>query len=507
MFKTILNIFRVPELRNKVLFTLMMLAIFRIGHSVPIPGIDQEAFLTTEQRQLIKAEEELERVKAAAASGQMTDEQVKAAEATVAEKQKAVNQAKNETDNSAAGRLATYVSIFSGGNLSHSTIFGLGVMPYISASIIFQLLATVVPSLEKLQKEGEAGRRKINEWTRYSTVPIAAMQAWFWLGAMGPDKIQQTWQGPMFWITGVTALTAGCIFLMWIGEQIDEYGLGQGISLIIMAGIVCRMPAALNALYSNLDMTGQGISGSFGPGTVLALAASFVFVIATAILITQAQRRIPIMQAKHVRGRRVMGGSKQFLPLKVNIGGVMPIIFAQSLMLFPGMAIGGLNSWVHSGNSSSWASRTVDFLNVNFQHGHFLYVMVELAMIFFFAFFWTTVQFKPKEIANNLRDHGSFIPGLRPGKRTADYLEKVMMRMTYVGAAFLCMIAIVPTIAAVYMGVSYEIAAFLGGTGLLIVVSVVLDMVQRIETNLLTRNYAGFLGAGEGGKRIKGRNG
>ncbi len=505
MFKTLINVFRVPELRNKVLFTLMMLAIFRIGHSVPIPGVDQWEFLSTEAKAVETAKTALRNAKA---SGDQTAIATAQQEVDRAEAAKASSE--NETDNSAGGRLMTYVSIFSGGNLSHSTIFGLGVMPYISASIIFQLLATVLPSLEKLQKEGEAGRRKIQEWTRYSCVPIAAMQAYFWLGTMGDGKILASRDGPMFWITGVIALTAGCIFLMWIGEQIDEYGLGQGISLIIMAGIVCRMPAALSMLWSNLDMSGQGGQGgqgTYGPGTVIALALGFVFVVATAILVTQAQRRIPIVQAKHTRGRRVYGGAKQFLPLKVNIGGVMPVIFAQSLMLFPGLLLGWLDGVARSQGGSGWFSSAVAFVNLHFSHGHFLYVITEMAMIFFFAFFWTTVQFKPKEIANNLRDYGSFIPGLRPGKRTADYLEKVMMRMTYVGAAFLCLIAVVPTIAYAYLGINYEIAAFLGGTGLLIVVSVVLDMVQRIETNLLTRNYAGFLGAGEGGKRIKGRQG
>jgi preprotein translocase subunit SecY len=463
MIKTLINVFRVPELRNKVLFTLMMLAIFRIGHSVPIPGIDQTAMNAAMQKQ--------------SESGQ----------------------------DSAAARLAAYVSLFSGGNLSHSTLFGLGVMPYISASIIFQLLGTVVPAMEKMQKEGESGRRKIQEWTRYATVPIAALQAWFWLGSMGRDMIQTTWQGPLFWVTGVLALTAGCIFLMWIGEQIDEYGLGQGISMIIMAGIVCRMPDALSLLYNSLNFTGApNPTANMGPGKLLLLIGSFVFVVATAILVTQAQRRIPIMQAKHVRGRRVMGGSKQFLPLKVNIGGVMPVIFAQSLMLFPGLLLGYLGAMFAQSGSS--VGNFIGFLNQQFSPGAFLYVITEVAMIYFFAFFWTTIQFKPKDIANNLRDYGSFIPGLRPGKRTADYLERVMMRMTYVGAAFLCMIAVVPTVMFYFLEIPYAITAFLGGTGLLIVVSVVLDIVQRLETNLMTRNYAGFLGAGEGGKRIKGRN-
>ncbi|MGC4032701.1 MAG: preprotein translocase subunit SecY [Tepidisphaeraceae bacterium] len=463
MFKTFINVFRVPELRNKVLFTLLMLAIFRIGHAIPIPGLDQD---------------------------QMQE---------IAKKQQ-------ENQDSAGARLAAYVSLFSGGNLSHGTLFGLGVAPYITASIIFQLLTTVVPSLEKLSKEGETGRRKIQEWTRYACVPIAAMQAAFWLRALGSDSIQSTWNGPVFWVTGIVALTAGCIFLMWIGEQIDEYGLGQGISLIIMAGIVCRMPDAIRELWATTSFSGiADATRPVGPGRLIVLIALFIFVVATAILITQAQRRIPIMQAKHTRGRRVYGGQKQYLPLKVNIGGVMPVIFASSLMLFPGLLLGYLQSVMASQNMSNWFSKTINFLNGEFGHGRFLYVVTEMAMIYFFAFFWTTVQFKPKEIANNLRDYGSFIPGLRPGKRTADYLEKVMMRMTYVGAGFLCLIAVVPTIAMTQLKINPNIAQFLGGTGLLIVVSVVLDMVQRIETNLLTRNYAGFLGAGEGGKRIKGR--
>ncbi|MGN6504377.1 MAG: preprotein translocase subunit SecY [Tepidisphaeraceae bacterium] len=463
MLKSIINVFRVPDLRNKILFTLLMLAIFRVGHSLPIPGIDQDA---------MKAQ---------------------------ADKMKG-------NDTSAAARFAAYASLFSGGSLSHGTLFGLGVMPYISASIIFQLLTTVVPSLEKLSKEGESGRRKIQEWTRYATVPIAAMQGAFWLRSLGPDMIESTWNGPLFWVTGVLALTAGCVFLMWIGEQIDEYGLGQGVSLIIMAGIICRMPNALQLLYSQLNFKGAiDPSATIGPGKLLVLVVAFVFVIAMTILVTQAQRRIPIVQAKHTRGRRVYGGQKQYLPLRVNIGGVMPVIFAQSLMLFPGVILGWLAGQISAENATGPFAQVINFLNAQFYYGQFLYVVTEIVMIFFFAFFWTTVQFKPKEIANNLRDYGSFIPGLRPGKRTADYLEKVMMRITYVGAAFLCLIAVVPTIAGRYLRIDMNITQFLGGTGLLIVVSVLLDIVQRIETNLLTRNYAGFLGGGEGGKKIKGR--
>jgi preprotein translocase subunit SecY len=471
MIKTFINIFRVPELRNKVLFTLFMLAIYRIGYHVPLPGVDQRSI---------------------AALSEQT------------------------SDSSAASRLATYVSIFSGGSLSQSTIFGLGVMPYISASIIFQLLTTVVPSLEKLQKEGETGRKKIQEWTRYTTVPLALVQAVIWMrymlhpgGSATPLVHPYFAQHPyQFWFMGLTALVAGCVFLMWLGEQVDEYGLGNGVSLIILAGIVARMPSAIVTLISEANFTqSASAGGNMGPGKILFLIFAFVFVIAGSILITQAQRRIPIQQAKHMRGRRIYGGQRQYLPLRVNHGGVMPIIFAQSLMLFPQMLLPAIQGWVvNAGWSSTGFGTFVAFLNNEFGRGAFFYIMCEMVMIYFFAYFWTTVQFQPKEMANQLRDYGSFIPGLRPGKRTADYLERVMQRITYVGAAFLCILAAVPTALSHIMDINPQVAQFLGGTGLLIVVSVALDMVQRIEANLLMRNYGGFLsGPGQKGKRIKGR--
>jgi preprotein translocase subunit SecY len=474
MFKTFANIFRVPELRNKVLFTLFMLAIYRLGYHVPLIGTDQTNFA-----------------------------------ALAAQQQKG-------GDTGAAGRLASYVSLFSGGNLSQSTIFGLGVMPYISASIIFQLLGTVVPSLEKMQKEGEAGRKKIQEWTRYCTVPLAAVQGIFWLSYMhhpgtGTPLVQRfyIYQAPAsFWLMGLTSLVAGCVFLMWLGEQIDEYGLGNGVSLIILAGIVARMPAAIGQLIqlANFSNSPDPVK-IMTPPKMLFLIASFIFIVAGSILITQAQRRIPIQQAKHTRGRRVYGGQKQYLPLRVNHGGVMPIIFAQSLMLFPGVALGMISSAIQNNvQNPGLGSKIIFWFNQEFARGSFIYLITEIAMIYFFAYFWTTVQFQPKEMANQLRDYGSFIPGLRPGKRTSDYLEKVMMRITYVGAAFLCVIAVVPTAINTSMQIPFQITAFLGGTGLLIVVSVALDMVQRIEANLLMRNYGGFLGGeGKRGKRIKGR--
>ena len=460
MFKSLINVFRIPELRNKVLFTLFMLLIYRVGYHVPLPGVDQDK----------------------------------------------IAQLKNKSQgDSPAERIANYVSLFSGGDLSQSTIFGLGIMPYISASIIFQLLATVVPAMEKLQKEGETGRRKIQEWTRYTTVPLCMVQAVFWLNHMqnpGNPLVMRTFLHSFtFWLMATSALTAGCVFLMWLGEQIDEYGLGNGVSLIIMAGIVARMPTAIVQVIK-LSQDAQQMS----VGKILFLIASFVFVVTSAILITQAQRRIPIQQAKHTRGRKIYGGQKQYLPLRVNHGGVMPIIFAQSLMLFPSMGLGYI-AQAFDPKDPGVVGRIFQFVNNQLHWGGLMYALLEMAMIYFFAYFWTTVQFQPKEMANQLRDYGSFIPGLRPGKRTADYLERVMTRITYVGAGFLCIIAVIPTLVASSMQIPMTVSQFLGGTGLLIVVSVALDMVQRIEANLLMRNYGGFLsGPGGGkGKRIKGR--
>ncbi len=443
MFATLANIFRIPELRRKIAFTVFLLVIYRLGFVIPLPGIDQDLM----------------------------------AEAV-----------KQEGGGTGFGQLAAAFSLFTGGDLQQSTIFGLGIMPYISASIIFQLLATVIPTLEKLQKEGETGRKKINEYTRYATVGLCIIQAIFWVNYMqNRNYVYPQFAGSLaFWTIGVLGLTTGTIFLMWLGEQIDEYGIGNGISLIIMAGIVARMPNAVIEMIQLADFRGAGSSSSaMTAPKILFIIVAFVAVVAGAILITQAQRRIPIQQAKHTRGRRVLGGQRQYLPLRVNHGGVMPIIFASSLMIFPGILI----EYLASAFNSVWLSMLRDQL----RGGSYLYEVGYIAMVFFFAYFWTAVQFQPKEMANNLRDYGSFIPGLRPGKRTADYLERVMTRITYVGAAFLAMIAVIPTVVAVWLNIPFMISSFLGGTGLLIVVSVALDVVQRIEANLVMRNYKGFL--------------
>jgi preprotein translocase subunit SecY len=454
MFSTIANIFRIPELRRKIIFTVALLGIYRLGFQVPIMGMDQS---------------------------------------TIAESIK-----KQSTDQSGFGQLATAFSLFTGGDLMQSTIFGLGIMPYISASIIFQLLTTVVPALEKLKREGETGRKKIQEYTRYATVGLCLIQASFWINHMqSKDYVYPDFEGTFsFWLVGVLALTTGTVFLMWLGEQIDEYGIGNGISLIIMAGIIARMPHAVMYVVknANFQMGAVTTAGQLGPPKILFLVVAFVAVVAGTILITQAQRRIPIQQAKHTRGRRVLGGQRQYLPLRVNHGGVMPIIFASSLMIFPGIIFGYLAGAFNPLNHPM-AYGVFAWLRRAFFFDSYIYVVCYIGLVYFFAYFWTAVQFQPKEMANNLRDYGSFIPGLRPGKRTADYLERVMGRITYVGAAFLALIAVIPTVVATRMAIPFTVSSFLGGTGLLIVVSVALDVVQRIEANLVMRNYKGFLGS------------
>ena len=453
MFAAFINIFKIPELRRKVLFTVAMLCIYRVGFHVPLPGADQEAMA------------------------------------------KAV--APGTDSGSPFGRVADYLQIFTGGNLRQSSLFGLGIMPYISASIIFQLLGTVVPALEKLQKEGESGRKKIQEYTRYATVLLCLVQASFWLvymrnsGFVLPVVVEQHWLTFMF--MGVVGMTAGTIFLMWLGEQIDAYGIGSGISLIIMAGIASRMPWAIYQVIQRTDLTGNSVGTAYGPAQIFFLLLCFVGVIAGAILITQGQRRIPIQHARMTRGRRVYGGQRHYLPLRVNHGGVMPIIFASTMMLIPTFLIGQLQRyWPTSGILNS--------IQNAFAMNGYIYNVVFVMLIYGFAYFWTTVVFQPKEMATQLRDSGSFIPGLRPGRRTAEYLERVMGRITYVGAAFLALIAVIPTLVMLSLNIEYRVTTFLGGTGLLIVVSVSLDLVQRVETNLIMRNYGGFMDGG----RIKG---
>jgi preprotein translocase subunit SecY len=371
-------------------------------------------------------------------------------------------------------------------------VFGLGIMPYISASIIFQLLAAVYPPLEKLQKEGESGRKKINEYTRYATVLICLFQAFMYVqfimkpkDAGGSGWALVEFDRADYWLTMVVTMTAGTIFLMWIGEQIDEYGIGNGISLIIMAGIVARIPAATTTLFfegNKFKWSVFTLGGDFEKLVVLMVL--FVAVVIGVVAITKGQRRIPTQSAKHVRGRRVFGGTRQFLPLRVNQAGVMPVIFASSLLVLPFFLFGAIANYT----DAAWAQSLRDV----FERQGYIYSVFYIALIYVFCYFWTAIVFNPKDMADNLKDYGSFIPGYRPGKRTAEYLEKVMIRITYVGAAFLAVVAVIPTLITTTMDVNPVVASFYGGTGLLIVISVALDLVQKINSHLVMRNYPGL---------------
>lgn len=448
MIGTIANIFRIQDLRNKILFTVALLVMYRVGFHIPNPGFNQEAIANAV--------------------------------------------ATRDTD-SPLGRAAEYLQIFTGGTLSQSSLFGLGIMPYITASIILMLLGEVIPSLKKLRQEGQTGHKKIQEYTRYLTVFICVIQSIMYMRMIGGSEFIYAGMRTQALIFGVVGMTAGTVFLMWLGEQIDEYGIGNGISLIIMAGIIARMPWAVTELLQQVDFTVGAPAGSIGPAKIIFLVAAFVFVVAGAILITQGQRRIPIQQAKQMRGRRMYGGQRHYLPLRVNHGGVMPIIFASSFMMFPPIIIDQIvRIWPQSA--------VLQRMRGALQGGAYTYNVLYMLLIVLFAYFWVTVQFQPREMAKNLRDSGSFIPGLRPGRRTADYLETVMTRITYFGAAFLAGIAIIPTVLSYALDLDWRVTTFLGGTGLLIVVSVSLDLVQKIEANLLMRSYEGFSTSG----RIKG---
>jgi preprotein translocase subunit SecY len=401
MLGTVVNIFRVQDLRNKVLFTVALLIIYRVGFHISVPGFDYKGI--------------------SEAAGQ------------------------SETP---LGRAAEMMQMFTGGTLSRSSLFGLGIMPYITSSIILMLLGEVVPALKKLRQEGQTGHKKIQEYTRYLTVLICVIQSIMFMKLLGGQRLIYAGMERQAMLMGVVGMTAGTVFLMWLGEQIDEYGIGNGISLIIMAGIVSRMPWAIQTLWQNVDLTIGAPVGSVGPAKILFLIAAFVFVVAGAILITQGQRRIPIQQAKQMRGRRMYGGQRHYLPLRVNHGGVMPIIFASSFMMFPPIIIEQLTR-LESLQNSSILQTIQDALSYRAYTYNILYML----LIFLFAYFWVTVQFQPKEMAKNLRDSGSFIPGLRPGRRTADYLETVMTRITYFGASFLAIIAIVPSLIIVLLGI------------------------------------------------------
>lgn len=457
MWEKLRVVFTIPELRQKIFLTLLFLGIYRVGYWITLPMVDQTKLQGGEP------------------TGGLAD---------------IVNQ----------------VAVFSASDLTNATIFGLGIMPYISASIIFQLLGSVWKPIEELKKEGETGRKKINEYTRYLTVVLCLVQSWFYVKFFlmremgdGSTMIAEAFRntegtlGLGWQLTAVLTMTCGTVFLMWIGEQIDEYGIGNGISLLIMAGILAQMPGALIDLLVNqaeFELVGIG-PGRIGVESLLILAVLFVAVVFGVVFITLGQRRIPTQSAKHVRGRRVYGGTRQYLPLRINQAGVMPIIFASSLLMLPGMFFNMATGWAFLGEGTV---RFFSMLAPIFSRGtSFVYNLFYVVLIYFFCYFWTAITFNPKEMSENLKDYGTFIPGYRPGKRTADYLEKVMVRITYVGAGFLALVAIVPTIISGSLGVSFAVASFYGGTGLLIAVSVAFDLVQKIDSHLVMRNYRGLL--------------
>jgi len=454
------NVFKIPELRKKILITVGLLALCRLGVYVPIPGVDTVTLS-------------------------------KFFEST--------------TEGGGMGALLGLVNMFAGGALGRAAVFGLGIMPYISASIIFQLLASVIPALEQLQKEGEAGRKKINQYTRLATVVLCFFQAFVMTRTLygfefeGQHIVPLDIRGAGFQLNAALLLTTGTMLLMWIGEQIDEYGLGSGISLIIMVNIIDRLPLALSQILQHATWSLSPAEHQIGPHKIVLLFAFFLAIVVGVIFITQGQRRIPIQQAKHTRGRKVYGGQRHFLPLRVNQAGVMPIIFAQSILIFPSAIARGIRDRFMDHDSIIY--KLMAAITDNLEPGKFVYTAVYISFIFLFCYFWTAITFNPTDMANNMKDNGSFIPGIRPGRRTAEYLENILTRITLPGAAFLAVIALLPQLVASWMSVTYTVAGFYGGTALLIVVGVCLDLVQRIESHLIMRHYGGFLSTG----RIRGR--
>lgn len=440
MLGTFANMFRIPELRKKILFTLGILIVYRLGCLLPAPGVNVEA---------------LGEIFKPGAAGPLQ-------------------------------QLFGMVTMLSGGALSRATVFALGIMPYISATIIFQLLTGVIPALEKLRKEGESGLKKIRQYERYTTLLLCLIQGFALvtsLRSMGIDRGNPIFPGGWFMVvTAVLAMTTGTMLLMWLGDQITQYGVGNGISLIIMAGIIARLPVAVWEMYRRQP----------DPGTIIFLLAAFVFIVGGVVLITQGQRRIPVQQAKHTRGRRVYGGQRQYLPFRVNHAGVMPVIFASTLLIFPRLITTQIGR----------AYPAFQWMTDNFfTSGKWVYISIYVLLIYFFSYFWTSLMFKPKDLSENLQDYGSFIPGIRPGRRTADYLENVMTHITLAGATFLAIVAIMPQILAQSLDIGLLTAGFYGGTGLLIVVGVALDLVEKIESHLMMRHYEGFMRKG----KIRGR--
>jgi len=436
------NIFKIQELRQRIIFTILLLIVVRIGAHITLPGIDTGLL----------------------------------AEAT-----------KNQADNTLFG----LYDLFVGGAFSNAALFALGIMPYISASIIIQLLGAVVPYFQKLQKEGEAGRKKINQLTRYGTVPVALMQAWGVSvqlksrNVQGISIVSPDVSPVLFAISCIVLMTAGTIFMMWLGEQITERGIGNGISLIIFVGIIDRLP------YAFLDEYQVVASGARSIIVELIIIAGLVFIIAGVVMVTQAMRRIPVQYAKRVVGRKIYGGVTQYIPLRVNQAGVMPIIFAQSIMFVPNTILTFFPD-----------SQFMQDLSKYFDHTSLVYAFLYGTLIVFFTYFYTAIAFNPKDVSDNMKKQGGFVPGVRPGKATSDFIDNILTKITLPGSIFLAIIAIMPAFIA-QAGVTQGLAQFFGGTSLLIVVGVALDTLQQIESHLVMRHYDGFMKSG----KIKGRRG
>lgn len=428
------SVSKIPELQRRILFTFLLLAVYRIGVYIPTPGIDNVALLSYFEQ--------------------------------------------------AKGSLFGMMDMFAGGAFSNFSIFALGIMPYISSSIILQLLTVAIPHLERLSKEGETGRRKITQYTRYGTVVLSTIQgfgiAWGLQHMAGPSGAPIVLQpGWSFIIMTVITLTSGTAFIMWLGETITEKGIGNGISLIIFAGIVCRMPAAIGSTYQLVT------SGELGVLVVLGLTFMMIFVIGAIVFVEGGQRRIPVQYAKRVVGRKMYGGQTTHLPLKINSAGVIPPIFASSVIMFP--------ATIANFAPQSWMKDIASYL----LPGKVGYELLYVAFIFFFCFFYTAVTFKPDDVADNMKKFGGFIPGLRPGKKTAEYIEDVLEKLTFSGAIYVSLVCVLPSILISQLNTPF----YFGGTALLIVVGVAMDTASQIESHLLTRQYEGFMKKGQIARR------
>jgi preprotein translocase subunit SecY len=424
------NIFKIPELKKRIFFTLALLVVYRIGVHVPVPGIDSVALAEIFDR--------------------------------------------------AKGTILGIFNMFSGGALERLSVFALGIMPYISASIILQLMTVVIPHLERLKKEGEQGRKKITQYTRYGTVILSIIQGFgisVGLERMGA-VIDPGWG---FRIMAVITLTAGTAFIMWLGEQITERGIGNGISLIIFAGIVARMPTAIGNTFRLVS------TGAMGIFPVVILMLLMIAVVAAIIFVEQGQRRIPVQYAKRIVGRRMYGGQSTHLPLKINTSGVIPPIFASSIMMFP--------ATIASFITVPWIQNIVSAL----APGNLVYELMFVGLIFFFCYFYTAVTFNPVDVADNMKKQGGFIPGIRPGKRTADYIDRVLTRITLGGAIYVSAVCVLPSI----LVTKFNVPFYFGGTALLIVVGVAIDTVAQMESHMLSRHYEGFLK--KSGSRVRSR--